>query len=53
MNIFAIYATASDEEPIVRTLADGPEEALELVKGNAWVCQQMTETAWAERVEEL
>ena len=53
MNIFAIYATASDEEPIVRTMADGPEEALKLVNGNAWVCQQLTETAWAERVEEL
>lgn len=53
MNIYAIYATASDEEPIVRTLADGPAEALELVRGNAWCFQQMTETAWAERVEEL
>lgn len=53
MNIFAIYACATDEEPIVRTLADGPEEAMELVRGNAWCCQQMTETAYAERVEEI
>ena len=53
MNIFAIYAAADSEEPIVRTLADGPEEAMEFVKGNPWCCQQMTETAWAERVEEV
>lgn len=53
MNIYAIYATASDDEPLVRTMADGPEEALELVRGNAWCCQQMTETAYAERVEEM
>ncbi|HSW65251.1 MAG TPA: hypothetical protein VLH56_18365 [Dissulfurispiraceae bacterium] len=53
MKIYAIFASASDDEPLVRTLADGPEEAMELVKGNPWCCQQMTETAWAERVEEL
>ena len=53
MNIYAIYACATDEEPTVRTLADGPEEALKLVNGNAWVCQQLTETAYADRVEEM
>ena len=53
MNIFAIYACATDEEPIVRTLADDPAQALEFVRGNAWCCQQMTETAYAERVEEM
>ena len=53
MNIYAIYASASDDEPFVRTTADGPEQALELVRGNAWVCQQLTDTAYAERVEEL
>lgn len=53
MNLFAIYASASDDEPFVRTLADDPVTALELVRDNAWCCQQMTETAYAERVEEL
>ena len=53
MNIFAIYASISDDDPIVRTMADDPVGALELVKGNAWCCQQMTETAYAERVEEV
>ena len=53
MNIYAIYACATDDEPIVRTMADDPETALELVRGNAWCCQQMTETAYAERVEEM
>jgi hypothetical protein len=54
MPLFAIYACATDDdEPFVRTMADGPEAAMELGRGNAWCCQQMTETAWAERVEEL
>lgn len=53
MEVFRIYASAESEEECVLTLADGPEDALELVKGNPWCCQQMTETAWAERVEEL
>ena len=53
MIIYAIYASAADDEPFVRTMADGPVEALELVRGNAWCCQQMTETAYAERVEEM
>ena len=53
MNIFAIFACATDDEPIVRTLADDPVEALETVKRNAWCCQQLTETAYAERVEEI
>lgn len=53
MNIFAIYAAADSDEPLVRTMADDPETALELVRGNVWCCQQMTETAYAERVEEI
>ena len=53
MKIFAIYASADSDEPLVRTMADDPETALELVRGNAWCCQQMTETAYAERVEEM
>ena len=53
MKLFAIFACATDDEPIVRTLADDPVTALDLVRGNAWVCQQLTETAYAERVEEL
>ena len=51
MNIFAIYASADADEPLVRTMADDPETALELVRGNDWCCQQMTETAYAERVK--
>lgn len=53
MNIFAIYAAADSDEPFVRTMADDPETALELVRGNAWCSQQMTVTAYAERVEEM
>ena len=53
MNLYAIFASASDDEPFVRTMADDPVTALELVRDNAWCCQQMTETAYAERVEEL
>ena len=53
MNIFAIYAAADSDEPLVRTMADDPFTALELVRGNAWCCQQLTETAYAERVEEV
>lgn len=53
MNIFAIYACATDDEPIVRTLADGPVEALEAVRRNACVAQQLTGSAFAERVEEV
>ena len=51
MEVFRIYASAESEEECVLTIADGPEEALELVKGNAWVCQQLTETAYAEKVD--
>ena len=53
MNLYAIFAAADSDEPFVRTMADDPETALELVRGNAWCCQQMTETAYAERVEEM
>ncbi len=53
MNIFAIYPSADSDEPIVRTLADGPVEALEAVRRNAWVAQQLTGSAFAERVEEV
>lgn len=37
MNIYAIYACATDEKPIVRTMADGPEEAMELVRAKRLV----------------
>ena len=53
MKIFAIYASISDDDPIVRTLADCPVEALETVRRNAWVAQQLTGSAYAERVEEV
>ena len=53
MNLYAIFAAADSDEPFVRTMADDPVTAMELVRGNAWCCQQMTETAYAERVEEL
>lgn len=53
MNLYAIFAAADSDEPLVRTMADDPETALELVRGNVWCCQQMTETAYAERVEEM
>ena len=53
MNIFAIFASADSDEPFVRTMADDPVTALELVRDNALCCQQMTETAYAERVEEM
>ena len=53
MKIFAIYAAADSDEPFARTMADDPVTALELVRGNAWCCQQLTETAYAEMVEEF
>ena len=53
MKIYAIYASISDDEPFVRTLADDPDDAIEKVRNNAWCCQQLTSTAYAERVEEL
>ena len=53
MNLYEIFASIDSDEPFVRTMADDPVTALELVRGNAWCCQQLTETAYAERVEEL
>ena len=52
-DIFRIYASITDDTHLCTTMADGPEEAVEQVRSNAWCCQQMTETAYAERVEEL
>lgn len=52
MMIFDIYPAIDVEEPICRTMAEGPEEALALTRQNAWAEQRMTKTAYAERVEE-
>ena len=51
-HIYRIYAEADATEHICCTMADGPVEALELVRTVACVECFMTETAWAERVEE-
>ena len=53
MKIFAIYSSADADEPFVRTLAEDPAQAVEKVMENGWCSQQMTESAYAELVEEL
>lgn len=54
MNIFRIYASISDDAHICTVCGDfGPAEAMEKAKGNEWVAWQLTESAYAERVEEV
>ena len=52
MTLFDIFPALDAVEPICRTMAEGPEEALALTSQKTWAGQQMTETAYAERVEE-
>ena len=52
VNIYKIYPSADSDEHICCTMADGPLEALELVKTVSCVECFLTSTAWAERVEE-
>ena len=52
MNIYKIYPSVDSGEHICTTMADGPVEALELVKTVSGVECFLTSTAWAERVEE-
>lgn len=52
MTLFDIFPALDAVEPICRTMAEGPEEALALTRQNAWAEQRMTKTAYAERVEE-
>ena len=52
MKLFKVYP-AIGEDHICTTYAESPEEAMELVKSITWLAAQMTETAYAERVEEL
>ena len=51
MNIYKIYPSADSDEHICCTMAEGPLEALELVKTVSCVECFLTSTAWAERVE--
>ena len=53
MNIYKIYPSADSDEHICCTMAEGPVEALELVRGNAWVCQQLEDGARAVETEEI
>ena len=53
MKIFAIYVSASDDEPFVRVMADDPEQAMERAGANGWAGPQLTSTAYAERVIEV
>jgi hypothetical protein len=52
MNIYKIYASATGEDHVCTTMADGPVEAMEMVRTVACVECFLTSTAWAERVEE-
>ena len=52
MSIYKICPSADSDEHICRTMAEGPVEALELVKTVSCVECFLTSTAWAERVEE-
>lgn len=52
MNIFRIYP-AIGEDFICTTMADGPVEALDIVRRNTWVAQQLTDSAYAEKAEEM
>jgi hypothetical protein len=51
--IYRIYADADATEHICCTLAESEAEALELVRGNAWACQQMGEGCLAVETEEI
>lgn len=52
MNIYKIYPSADSDEHICCTMADGPVEALGQTREVPCMCQALTSTAWAERVEE-
>ena len=52
MNIYKIYPSADSDEHICTTMADGPVEALELVRTVSCVECFMTSTAYAEKVLE-
>jgi len=52
VNIYKIYAAIADKNPICCTMAEGPVEAVEMVRANDWARMQLTCTAYAERVEE-
>lgn len=56
MSLFRICASADDTEPFCSTLTDDPEccpaEALEMTRQTC-IGHELTDTAWAERVEEL
>jgi hypothetical protein len=52
VNIYKIYAAVTAADPICCTMAEGPVEAVEMVRANDWARMQLTCTAYAERVEE-
>lgn len=52
MDFYKIYPSADSDEHICYTMAEGPAEALEMVKTVPCVEYFLTSTAWAERVEE-
>lgn len=52
-HIYRIYADADATEHICCTLAESETAALELVRGNAWVCLQLGEGARAVETEEI
>ena len=52
-DIFRIFASITDDSHLCTTMADGPVEALELVRVNDWARMQLTCTAYAERVTEV
>ena len=52
-HIYRIYADADATEHICCTPAESEAEALELVRCNAWVCQQLGEGAMAVETEEI
>ena len=53
MNIYKIYPSADSDEHICCTMAESEEAALDLVRGNAWVCQQLGDGARAVETEEI
>ena len=53
VHIYRIYADADATEHICCTLAESENAALELVRGNAWVCLQLGDGALAVETEEI
>lgn len=51
-HLYRIYP-AIGEPHIISVMADDPEQAMQRAGANTWAGPQLTETAYAERAEEV